>query len=144
MYPEKIRIPSPLCNYELLHLSDQLSSILGDSSLLCNIALLYTQGVLYHSVEDLQFAAVSFGDAVSSDMLYEYRINTGLKGDELRRHLTQQVYYFITECVKYFTNNPLLRPILATLKQQGLYITVNRVSDDICQTYIDTDVRRGV
>ena len=81
---QKIRINSPLVDSELKRVSDELSTILGDSSLLFNIALLYSQGVMYTTEDHIQLTAVSFADSVSNDMLYHYSTLTGLTGDELR------------------------------------------------------------
>lgn len=140
---QKIRINSPLIDSELKRVSDELSTILGDSSLLFNIALLYSQGVMYVTEEHIRLTAVSFADSVSNDMLYHYSVITGLSGDELRKMVAKQVFAFITESARFFKSSPALAPLFEELRRRNLYISTDRVSDDDIPPYIDVKICRG-
>ena len=140
---QKIRINSPLVDSELKRVSDELSTILGDSSLLFNIALLYSQGVMYTTEDHIQLTAVSFADSVSNDMLYHYSTLTGLTGDELRLMVAKQVFAFITESARFFKSSPSMAPLFAELRRRNLYISNDRVSDDVIPPYIDVKICRG-
>lgn len=140
---QKIRINSPLIDSELKRVSDELSIILGDSSLLFNIALLYSQGVMYVTEEHIRLTAVSFADSVSNDMLYHYSLITGLSGDELRKMVAKQVFAFITESARFFKSSPALTPLFEELRRRNLYISTDRVSDDVISPYIDVKICRG-
>lgn len=140
---QKIRINSPLIDSELKRVSDELSTILGDSSLPFNIALLYSQGVMYVTEEHIRLTAVSFADSVSNDMLYHYSVLTGLSGDELRKMVAKQVFAFITESARFFKSSPALAPLFEELRRRNLYISTDRVSDDDIPPYIDVKICRG-
>ena len=140
---QKIRIPSPLLDSEIKRIADSLSIILGDSILLTNIALLHSQGLTYTSDESIRLTAVSFADSVPPDMLKQYKLTCGLGGDELRNQIARQVYSFINESSKFFRNSRLLAPLFQELKTKNLYITTDRVSDDVFPPYIDVKICRG-
>lgn len=140
---QKIRITSPLVDLELKRVCDELSAILGDSSLLFNIALLYSQGIMYTSDDHIRLTAVSFADAVSNDMLYHYSVSTDLTGNELRTMVAKQVFAFLIESAKFFKNSPLMAPLFKELKSRNLYISTDRVSDDVIPPYIDVKICRG-
>lgn len=140
---QKIRINSPLVDSELKRICDELSAILGDSSLLFNIALLYSQGRMYTTEDHLRLTAVSFADSVTHDMLYHYSVVTGLKGEELRVRVARQVFAFLTESAKFFKSSPVMVQLFAELKSRNLYISTDRVSDDVIPPYIDVKICRG-
>lgn len=141
-FDQLVIVKSPVILPHLKVLLDRLCAVIGDSSLINNISLLYAQGYIYSMEEDIRVVAGGFGDHVSNDMLFPYQSILAIPTPDARECLKNDVFDFIIQASTFFKNDYTLNNIMQQAAQQNCYLSVNRVMDDATPPYLEASIKR--
>lgn len=141
-FDQRVVMKSPLIIKPLKDFHDRLAVVVGDSSLITNIALMYVQHVTYTTDESiLEFASI-FANMVPREMMFHYQSIIGETTIAARAALKNDIYIFIIQAAQFFRNDYTLNPILKQAAQQNCYLCVDRVMDDASPPYIEGSIKR--